>query len=93
MFRTKNNMSGIIEFPIAMQDATFGFQFSEKRSAGIRSEDVERGTFQPIVFDPFDRLFEDIRFVMIEAEDEAGVDLNTVVMKYLDSPRVIFRKR
>ena len=41
---------------------------------------MERGAFQPIFFDPIHRLLEDVGSIMVEAEYEAAIHLDSMIV-------------
>src|SRR5262245_49696819 len=86
-------MAGIVESPILMQEPSLASHFLEKRRAGIRCQDVERGAFETVLFDPVNRLLEDVRSVVIESQDETAVHLDAAAMEDLHAPRIVVGSR
>src|SRR6185436_1042649 len=76
-----------------MHDALLLLELLEQRRAGIRREDMERRALEPVLLDPLDGLLEDARIVVIEAEHEAAVHLNAVVVQDRDAARVVVGDR
>src|SRR5882724_7355616 len=93
VLRLKHDVSGVIFVPIPMQDASFSFQLTEEGRAGVRSQDVKSRTLQPVCFDPFRGSFEDIGPIVIEAENETTVHLDSITVKNSDAARIVFRDR
>lgn len=81
IFRAEDGVGRVVERPIAMEQAAFGFHLTKKRRGGIRSENVEGSAFETIGFDPVGGASEDVFVVVVEAEDEGAVHLNAVVVK------------
>src|SRR5690606_37929798 len=76
-----------------MHDAALPLELGEERRTGIRRQDMERRALEPVRLDPLDGLLEYLRPVVIEAEHEAPVYLNAVVVQDLHAARVVFRDR
>ena len=54
---------------------------------------MERGALQPGRLDPGDRPLEDVAPIVVEAQHEAAVDLDAVVVQDRHPPRVVLRAR
>jgi hypothetical protein len=52
---------------------------------------MEGRAFQPVGFYPLNSSFEDVRAIVVEAEDEAAVHLDPVAVEYGDAARIVFR--
>lgn len=89
----EDGMRRVVERPFGVQQTALGFHLAKERSGGIRREDVKRGAFEAILFDPIGGAGEDVFRVVIEAEDEGAVDLNAVVMEEADAAGVFGRFR
>ena len=64
-----------------MQQSATGLHLPEKRRAWIGCENVEGGALQPGIFDPLHGASKDIGPVVVEAQHEAAVDLNAIVVQ------------
>src|SRR5246127_5042275 len=89
VLRLEDCVARVVETPVAMQDASFSFHLAKERCGWIWCQNVERGALQPGFFDPFCGGSEHIFAVMIESQHKGSVDLNSVVMKHADAPRVV----
>src|SRR5215471_7109966 len=66
----KDSMAGVIERPVAMQDAALGFHLPEQRGRRIGREDVKRGALQAILLNPVGGARKDILAIVIEAQNK-----------------------
>ncbi len=82
-------MRRVVEAPVAVEEPPLGLHPPEERRAGIRRQDVERRALEPVRLDPRDGPVEDVGAVVVEAEDEAAVHLDAVVVEDPDAPRVV----
>src|SRR5579864_8819906 len=89
VFRPEDCVSRVVESPVAMQDASLSFHLAEERRGWIRCQDVERGALQAVFLDPLGGANEHVFAVVIESQHEGSVDLNSIVMKHADAPRVV----
>src|SRR5689334_8856991 len=74
-----------------MEQPSFTLHLCEQRRGGVWGENVKRGTFQPVPFDPFGRALENVRAIVIEAENKTAVHLNAVVVKDGHAPGIVIR--
>src|SRR5438067_1645130 len=93
MARLEDDMGGVVQRPVFMQESALLFHLAEKWSSRVGSEYVEGSAFEPIGFDPLDGGLENILAVVIEAEDEAAVYLNAVIVKDADAAGIILGAR
>lgn len=82
-------MGGVVERPVAMEEPPPGLHPAEERRAGVGRQDVERGALEPVRLDPGDGPVEDVGAVVVEAEDEAPVHLDPVVVEDADAACVV----
>src|SRR5262245_26774159 len=85
----KNDMSGVVFLPIAMEQPAFAFHFAEQRRSRIRSQNVKRGALETVGFNPLSCPGKHIFAVFVEAEHKTTVHLNAVVVEDADAARVI----
>ena len=90
---TEDDMGGVIAAPIAVEEAVFGFELAEERSAWVGSEDVKGGALETVGFDPGNGAFENFGPIGIETENKAAVDLDAVIVQEADAAGVIFGAR
>src|SRR5215467_12091098 len=74
-----------------MKQTAIALHLPEKWRPRIRRQDVKRCTLESIGLDPTCRTFEHVRTIVVEAEHEAAIHLNTVVVKNCDPASVILR--
>src|SRR5207253_797252 len=77
----------------ADQQAPLRLHLPVERRGRVRREDVEGGAFQAVGLDPLRRRGEDAPVVVVEAEHEAAVDLDAVVVQDAHAPGVVLGAR
>lgn len=87
--RPEHDVRRVVQLPIPVQDARFGFELPEQRGSRVGRQDVEGRALEALALDPLDRPLEHVRPVVVEAEDEAPVHLDPVVVEDADAPAVV----
>lgn len=88
-FRTKHDMGGVVQTPIAVKNAILLCQLSEQRRVRIGRQDVEHRAGQAVLLNPVDRGPKNVRPVVVESKYEATVDLDSMIVKETYSTRVV----
>ena len=91
--RLEDDVGSVVEVPVAMQDPALGFHLPEQRRSRIGRQDMKRGAFEPVLLDPVARALEDVGPVVVEAEDEAPVHLDPVVVEDPHATRIVLGAR
>ena len=89
VFGAKDGVSGVVEIPIAMQDAAGCFHLAEERSGRVGSEDVEGGALEAVFFDPLSGGGEDVFAVVVESKNERTIHLNAVVVQQANATGIL----
>src|SRR5438046_8073620 len=89
VLRLEDCVDGVVQSPVAMQDASLSFHLAEEWRGWIRCQDVERGALQAIFLNPLRGANEHVFMVVIESQHEGSVYLNSVLMKHADAPSVV----
>src|SRR5207247_4413741 len=87
--RPEDAVRRVVQVPVLMKQPALGFHLPEEGSAGVGGEDVERGVLHPAALDPVDQVLEAVRAVVIEAEDEAAIYLDAIVVEDAHAAGVI----
>jgi hypothetical protein len=89
----EDGVGRVVESPVLVQEPPLCLHLTEQRRSRIGRQDVKCGALEPGRLDPGDGPLEDIAAVMVEAQHEAAIDLDTVVMKDRHAPGVVIRTR
>ncbi len=84
VLRLKDDMGRVVAAPVPVQNPPLGLERPEERRTGVRREDVEGRALEPVRLDPLGRRDEHVPAVLVEAEDEAAVHLDPVVVENRD---------
>src|SRR5688572_9414520 len=93
MLWLENNMCGVIQTPIPVQQPAFRFHLTKERSTRVRRQDMEGRAFEAVLFSPFGCGSKNIFAVFVKAKNKAAVYLDSVVMKQAVASGVVFRAR
>ena len=91
--RLEHDVGRVVARPVAVQESTFRFELTEQRRARVGRQDVERRALQALGLDPVHEFRETIRVIVVEAQYEAAVDLDAVVVQQGDALCVFLRPR
>ncbi len=89
----EDGVGRVVEIPVGVQKPALLLQLTKQRRARIRREDVKRCAFEAVGFDPVDGAGKDVFPIMVQAQHEAAVDLDAVVVKEAHAAGIVLRWR
>src|ERR1019366_6113857 len=91
--RTEHHVGGVVEIPVLVEKSALRLHLPEEWCARIGRQDVKGGALKTVLLNPGYRFLEHLRVVIVEAQHETAVYLDTIVVKDRYSPGVISRAR
>ena len=85
----EDHVAGVVSVPIPVQQPILGLHPGVEGRVRVGRQDVEGRGFDPLLDRPLDRPLEDVRAVVVHAEDKAAVDHHTEVVQPPDGRRVV----
>jgi hypothetical protein len=87
--RLKDDVLGVVQLPVARQDPALRVEILVERGPGERGNHRESGQVDAAVHGKLRRLQEDLRCVVIEAEDEASLKRDLPPVQLVDNARIV----
>src|SRR5579859_7821888 len=82
-------MPGVVQIPVAMQQASLLYHTLIQGSCGVRSENVKRSSLDSLIDRPFDCTIKNRFVIIIHAKNEASVYHDPKIVKTPDGGAVV----